>query len=264
MSRKNKKRNKKKNNSGRILSNIILTAALIVFVISAVKLVTLLVPYYKGGKDYDDVKEIAIVTETDDYDEFKDEDKNRFTVDFDALKEINQDTIGWIRFDEPSIISYPVVKSKDNKEYLTKTFSDNDNKLGSIFMDMNNKSDFSDKNTIIYGHNMRVGNQMFSQIRKYGDNEFRDQYPYFYIYTPDNKEHKYRVFAAGVVREDAENYKTNFESDKDFEDYLNLCRSLNYDSEVELDKDSKIITLSTCTCVRDYERFIVQGVLEED
>ena len=261
MSKKNKKRNKKKNNSGRILSNIILTVAIIIFTVSVIKLVTLLVPYYKGGKDYDNVKEIAIEIDND---EFTEGDTNKFTVDFKSLKEINKDTIGWIRFDEPSIISYPVVKSHDNEEYLTKTFSDNDNKLGSIFMDMNNKSDFSDKNTIIYGHNMRVGNQMFSQIRKYGDNEFRDKYPYFYIYTPDNAEHKYRVFAAGVVREDADNYKTVFDSDKEFEDYLKLCRSLNYDKNVELDKDSKIITLSTCTCVNDYERFIVQGVLEED
>ena len=45
-------------------------------------------------------------------------------------------------FDEPSIISYPVVKSADNKEYLTKTFTESDNKLGAIFMDMRNTSDF--------------------------------------------------------------------------------------------------------------------------
>ena len=261
---KKENNNKKKNNSGRILSNIILTLAIIVFAVSAIRLVTLLVPYYKGEKDYDSVKEIAIVTDTDEYDEFKDEDENRFKVDFDKLKELNSDTIGWIRFDEPSIISYPVVKSHDNKEYLTKTFTDNDNKLGSIFVDMNNKPDFKDKNTIIYGHNMRVGNQMFSQIRKYGDNKFRDEYPYFYIYTPDNKEHKYRVFAAGVVKETADNYQINFENDDEFESFLDLCRKLNYDTSVELDKDSKIITLSTCTCVNDNERFIVQGVLEED
>ena len=259
-----KKNKKNKKNSGRIISNIILTVAVIIFAISVIRLVTLLVPYYKGEKDYDGIKEIAIVTDTDDYDKFKDGDKNRFTVDFEALKEINSDTIGWIRFDEPSIISYPVVKSRDNEEYLTKTFSDNDNKLGAIFVDMNNNSDFSDRNTIIYGHNMRVGNQMFSQIRKYGDNKFRDENPYFYIYTPDNKEHRYRVFAAGVVKETADNYQIKFENDNEFENFLGLCRKLNYDKTVELDQDSKIITLSTCTCVNDNERFIVQGVLEEE
>ena len=251
---------KKKKNTGHIISNIILIVAVIVFIVSAVKLVTLLVPYYKGEKDYDSVKELAIVTDTSEYDEFVD----GFEVDFDALLEINPDTIGWIRFDEPSTINYPVVKSKDNEEYLTKTFSDNDNKLGSIFVDMRNKSDFKDRNTLIYGHNMRVGNQMFSQIRKYGDNEFRDEYPYFYIYTPDNKENKYRVFAAGVVKETADNYKIDFKDEEEFEQFLDLLRKLNYDKSVKLDKDSKIVTLSTCTCVRDDERFIVQGVLVED
>ena len=68
-----------------------------------------------------------------------------FSVDFDALRAENPDTVAWIRFDEPSIISYPVVKSSDNKEYLTKTFSANDNKLGAIFMDMRCDSDFADR-----------------------------------------------------------------------------------------------------------------------
>ena len=188
MSKKRRKKSKKK--SSNLVANIILTLAIAVFLFSVVKLVVTLVPYYKGEKDYDSVKEIAIVTDKDDYDEVQN-NGDKFIIDFDALMELNPDTIGWIRFDEPEIISYPIVKSHDNEEYLTKTFSDNDNKLGSIFVDMNNKSDFSDRNTLIYGHNMRVGNQMFSQIRKYGDNEFREENPYFYIYTPDNVEHKY-------------------------------------------------------------------------
>ena len=261
-----KKINNKKKGSkvGNIITNIILVIAIIVFLGSAVKLVTLLIPYYQGEKDYDKVKELAVMVETDDDLGADEDEKGKFTVDFESLKEINPDTIGWIRFDEPSIISYPVVKSHDNKEYLTKTFSANDNKLGAIFMDKHNESDFSDRNTIIYGHNMRVGDQMFSQIRKYGNTEFRDENPYFYIYTPDNVEHKYRVFAAGVVREDADNYKMKFADDDEFARFLNLCKASNYDKSVELDMDSKIVTLSTCTCVNEYERFIVQGVLEED
>ena len=49
-----------------------------------------------------------------------------FSVDFDVLLEENEDTVAWIRFDEPSIINYPVVKSADNSDYLTKTFTAND------------------------------------------------------------------------------------------------------------------------------------------
>ena len=77
--------------------------------------------------------------------------------------------------------------SADNNEYLTKTFSANDNKLGAIFMDMRNQNDFSDRNTFIYGHNMKVGGEMFSQLNEYASEDFYKAHPYFYIYTPDGK-----------------------------------------------------------------------------
>ena len=103
----------------------------------------MLIPYYSGGEEYDKIKNIAITA---------DEEGKGFTVDFDALLKENEDTVAWIRFDEPAVINYPVVKSADNNEYLTKTFTANDNKLGAIFVDMRNSNDFSDKNTFIYGH----------------------------------------------------------------------------------------------------------------
>ena len=250
--------NKKKRVS-RIITNIVLVVAIIVFIFSLVKIVSLLIPYYKGEDDYNKVREI-VVEVTDNEDE-----EPSFTVDFDSLMEMNKDTVGWIRFEEPSTINYPVVKSKDNEEYLTKTFSENDNKLGAIFMDMGNSFNFKDRNTIIYGHNMAVGDQMFSRIRDYGSKEFMESYPYFYIYTPDNVEHKYRVFAAGVVKEYADNYKISFLDDNDFEGFLDVCKmSSNYETDVELNKDSKIITLSTCTCVNEDERFVVHGVLDKN
>ena len=124
----------------------------------------------------------------------------------EALQEENSDTVAWIRFDEPAVISYPVVKGMDNDLYLTKTFSASDNKLGAIFMDYRNASSFSDRNTIIYGHNLKVGGEMFSQLNAYGDEAFYKEHPYFYIYTPDGKTRTYQVFVAGVVSDQAENY----------------------------------------------------------
>ena len=254
-----KKSKNKRNKTGYIIMNIILVIVIIVFLFSLVKLVTMLVPYYKGESDYKKVKELIV-----EIDKEEENEEPSFVVDFDSLKDMNPDTIGWIRFDEPSIISYPVVKSKDNTEYLTKTFSENDNKLGTIFVDMNNSSDFNDKNTIIYGHNMAVGDQMFTRIIDYESQEFMEAYPYFYIYTPDNKEHKYKVFAAGVVKEDADNYRMSFSDSSDFEEFINICKSSSYyDTKVEVNKDSKIVTLSTCTNINVDERFIVQGVLEK-
>ena len=53
------------------------------------------------------------------------EGEEKFQVDFEALHEETR-TVAWIRFDEPAVISYPVVKGMDNDLYLTKTFSASD------------------------------------------------------------------------------------------------------------------------------------------
>ena len=234
-------------------STVVLIAAVCVFVFSLYQLVMMLVPYYSGGKEYDEIKDLAITA---------DKDGEGFSVDFDALLKENPDTVAWIRFDEPSVISYPVVKSSDNEEYLTKTFTENDNKLGAIFMDMRNNSDFLDMNTFIYGHNMRIGGEMFSQLKEYESEEFCKEHPYFYIYTPDGKVRTYTVFSAGVVKDTAENYEISYQTDEDFENYIKTCReSSNYTVDVEVNAQSKIVSLSTCTNVQDDERFLVQSVL---
>lgn len=250
---RNGKKKKQKRAAFDILSGTVSIVAVCVFVFSLYQLVTMLVPYYTGGKEYDEIQDLAVEA---------DGDGTGFSVDFDALLEINPDTIAWIRFDEPSIINYPVVKSADNNEYLTKTFAENDNKLGAIFMDMRNNSDFSDRNTIIYGHHLNVSPDMFSRLHLYEDEEFCQEHPDFYIYTPDGKVRTYTVFSAGVVNASADNYDIEFASDEEFEQYIEICReSSNYQVDVEVDAQSQIVSLSTCTGDRRDERFLLQGVL---
>ena len=236
-----------------VVSTVVLIVAVCVFVFSLYQLVMMLVPYYTGSQEYDSIKEYAI-TEGNDGQGFK--------VDFDALLEENEDTVAWIRFDEPSIISYPVVKSADNNEYLTKSFSAKDNKLGTIFVDMRNSSDFTDRNTLVYGHNLRVSGRMFSKLLEYENQSFYEENPYFYIYTPDGEVKTYTIFAVSVVQDTAENYNITYATDADFEEYLQLCKSTSlYDTGVEVNAQSRIVSLSTCTNGAETERFLVQGVL---
>lgn len=249
--RKNPK--KQKNILFDIISGAVLIAAVCVFVISLYQLVMMLIPYYTGGKEYGDIQDLAIEA---------DADGTGFSVDFDALLEINEDTIAWIRFDEPSIINYPVVKSADNEEYLTKTFAENDNKLGAIFMDMRNSSDFSDRNSIIYGHHLNVSKEMFSQLNLYADEEFCKEHPAFYIYTPDGKIRTYTVFSAGEIDGVSEKYAVDFASDEEYEEFLEECRADSaYQVDVEVNAQSQIVTLSTCTNENPTDRFVVRGVL---
>lgn len=257
---KEKKQQKSKKKKGwDPLSLTVLLIALCVFVFSAYQLAMMMVPYYTGGEEYDEIKNLAIVS-----DKIGEgvEEAPKFQVDFDKLMQENPDTVAWLRFDQPSIISYPVVKSADNNEYLTKTFSANDNKLGAIFMDMKNKSDFSDRNTMIYGHNLKVGGEMFSQLKKYEEESFYKEHPNFYIYTPDGKTRTYTVFSAAVVKDTADQYNLTYATDEAFESYLKMCKEDSaYDTGTEVNAQSQIVSLSTCTNVREDERFLLQGVL---
>jgi len=262
-----KKRNRKKS-AGNIISTIILIIAACVFVVAAYQILLDVLPYYQGGKEYDKVKVLAVWTDSKGDKEAKtsdDANPEGFKVDFATLLEMNPDTVAWIRFDEPSIISYPVVKSRDNNEYLTKTFTANDNKLGAIFVDKDCASDFSGRNTLIYGHHLNYGGEMFSRLNEYADESFCKAHPYFYIYTPDGKTRTYQVFSAGVVKDTADNYILSYATDEDFLKYIELCRSTsNYAVDVEVNVQSKIVSLSTCTNVNEDERFLLQGVLVEE
>ena len=54
-------------------------------------------------------------------------------------------------------------------------------------------------------------------------------------------------------------------TDEDFMKYIELCRSTsNYAVDVEVNAQSKIVSLSTCTNVNEDERFLLQGVLVEE
>ncbi len=247
----NKKKPKKKNS---IFSTIVLIVAICVFCFSAFQLYQIFSSYKKGNDEYDKIKNLAISVEK------TEKGEEKFKVDFNKLWDINPDTIGWIRFEEPSRINYPVVHSHNNKEYLTKLFGTGKNTYGTLFVDKDNSGDFQDKNTIIYGHRMKSGS-MFGQLEKYMDESFYKEHPYFYIYTPDGKESKYQVISAAVVKDTSRTYTKTFQNDEEFMDYIDYVRSIsNYQTDAEVTKDSHIVSLSTCTIDSNEDRFVLQAV----
>ena len=260
MAEENKKthhrgRRKKKGGSN-IVSNIILVIAIVVFAVSAYKLYGIFSEYNKGDKEYQKIQDLVINTEKKD-----DTKEEAFSVDFEKLLEMNSDVVGWIRFDEPSEINYPVVQGRDNEEYLKRTFEANTNKLGTLFVDVNNPGDFSGRNTFIYGHNMKNGS-MFAQLLKYKDDSFYKEHPYFYIYTPDGKVRTYEIFSAGVVKDTSDSYIMDYADDAAFQTYIDYIKQQSaYPTSAEVTTASKIVSLSTCTNVRDDERFLVHGVM---
>lgn len=264
--KKRRRRGRRKNQrKGNIVSNIILILAIAVFLFSGYKLYTIYSEYNKGDKEYESIMdEVITIEDSEEKDESEAETKTVFKVDFEKLQSINKDVVGWIRFDNPKKISYPIVRGSDNDKYLKTTVENKKNSSGSIFMDANNAADFTDKNTFIYGHNMKNGS-MFGQLRKYKNVDFYKENPYFYIYTPDGKEVKYQVYAVCIVEDTSESYNKFYTDDATYLKYLEYIKSISrYDTGVEVTASSQLVSLSTCTNVTETQRLLVHGVKVEE
>lgn len=259
MSDQKQRRKGKRKKKGGVVSTVVLVIALAVFCFSAYQLYGIFGGYFRGQKEYDEIRDLAIEEDGND------KEQNNFRVNFDELKAINPDTVGWLRFyPEPSQINYPLVQTDNNDLYLSKTFSANENTVGAIFVNYINHPDFNDKNTIIYGHRMK-DNSMFHELEKYQDRSFWEQNQYFYIYTPDGREITYHIYSAGIVKDISDTYITEFNSTEEFNNFLVSTRTAAaYDTGVQVNSNDLIVTLSTCTKESDDNRMVVRGVKESE
>ena len=77
-------------------------------------------------------------------------------VDFESLQATNSDVVAWLYIPDTNV-NFPVVKGPSNYTYLNLNYEGNYSISGSIFMDIACSSDFSDAETLLYGHNMHNG-----------------------------------------------------------------------------------------------------------
>lgn len=135
-------------------------------------------------------------------------------------------------------------------------------RAGSIFKDYRNTNEFLDKNTIIYGHNMKDGS-MFADLRKYLDKDFLAAHPTF-SYESGLANYEVEIFAVYETTTDFYYIETEFPETTDFEDYLQKVKQQSmYKLNVKVSGKDRIITLSTCDTEKDYEkgRMVIQGKL---
>jgi sortase B len=181
-------------------------------------------------------------------------------IDFDALLEINEDTIAWIAV-PGTLIDYPVVTSKDNYDYLERGFDGKHNWYGTPFMDMGNSSDFSDRNTVIYGHNMNDGT-MFAGLHKFRDLEFFEETREIKLYTQEGMR-TYEIFAAYITDDRNILFEMNYSDDEVWAAYTSEIFSIE-DANLltkQIGENDQILTLSTCVKDEFYQRYLVQGLL---
>lgn len=187
-------------------------------------------------------------------------------IDFDSLINKNSDIYSWIYIPQTNI-NYPVCRSAtDDNFYLSHDIYGNYSYAGAIYSQFCNSRDYSDRVTVLYGHNMADGS-MFANLHKYENKEFFDNNKYIYIYTDDRKL-TYEVVSAFVYDDRHIINSFDFTDDKVFKDYLDSILnprsvSSNVRDGIELDIDDKIIVLSTCLNSGE-GRYLVQGVLIRD
>ena len=182
---------------------------------------------------------------------------SKYKVDFENLKSINNQVVGWLRV-KGTQIEYPIVQSNNNSYYLNKNLEKNYNMGGWIFVDYKNKLDGTDKNIVVYGHNMR-DNSMFGSLKNVLTEEWYSNKDNLVIdFITENEHQKYQVFS--VYKIEKEDYYINTEfNKKSFLEFINTIKNRSIkDFNVDVSAGDSILTLSTCADNNNY-RVVLHG-----
>ncbi len=171
-------------------------------------------------------------------------------IDFEYWRGINEDIYAWVSI-EGTRIGYPILQHPtDNAYYLDHTIDHVKTLPGSIYTENRNAKDFTDFNTLIYGHNMKDGS-MFKGLHQFRDQEFFDTHDTVMIYTEDQIL-TYQVYAA-IVYDNRHILATyDNESVEDRQAFIQSLYDISSSTKLfregmTIDENSKLITMSTCT-----------------
>ena len=271
---------KKKRSAGRIVKRILLVLALVVFLGSGGTILAVKHQYRLSDQLYEDAAAQFITIslplpkasqpETESPAAQEDNpsaiaDRQRLheiapiAVDFDGLREVNPDVVGWI-FCPDTVINYPVLQGEDDELYLHHSYNGEFNASGSIFVEAENRRDFIDSNTIIYGHHMN-DNSMFATLDRWQEQAYYEEHPVMWLLTPE-QDYKIELFSAYNISAYSDTYVVYQGPSPAFTEYLKLAAIYStFHSDTELDPDGQYVLLSTCAYVFDNARSVIHGRL---
>ena len=231
------RRKKNKRYKEVILNIIIYMILLFVLIYSGIKIFKWYKDKTNNNKIAEQIKSTVIVEE-------KNEDENK--EDFNKLKEQNNETVAWIKVNNINV-EYPVVRATNNSFYLNHSFDKSKNSAGWIFADYKNKFDNTDKNIVIYGHNMRDGS-MFGSLKNILNSDWYDNEENTDItLCTENEKSIYKVFSIYKIESEDYYIKTEFSNENEFEKFIKTLKKRSIKNfNIDISKEDSILTLSTC------------------
>ena len=170
----------------------------------------------------------------------------------------NDDIVAYIHIENTNI-SYAILQGHDNNFYLHRDIHGHVNHAGSLFLDYTNRPCFSDRSSIIYGHNMRNGTK-FHDLRYFMMPDFFSANRYISIMT-ETEILIYQVFSVFYTHIDFDYIQTRFDDDDDFMLLVGEMMDRCIHGGTSVNAGDRILVLSTCTNAGEDDRIVVAGVL---
>ena len=242
-------KNKKK------LFNVVMRIIELIFLILLVYSSINIFKWYNNNKENKQIiNEIAeSVTINEDTNEEK-----KYKINFEELKQKNSDTVAWLKVENTNI-EFPIVQANNNSYYLTHNFDKKYNVAGWIFADYKNKLDGTDRNIVVYGHNMR-NNSMFGSLKDVITEEWYNNEENKYItFVTENDNQTYQVFSVYQIKTEDYYIQTEFKSNEFTEFIDTITKRSKKDFGINVSKEDTILTLSTCANNNKY-RVVLHSV----
>lgn len=236
---------KRKIKYGNIIALIVILLDIGVVIYSSFNIIKWYLANKENAKIKEELQE-SIVVEKIENPINEEEVIEKYQIDFKSLKEQNNETVGYVKVNNTNI-DYVVVQHSDNSYYLKHNFEKSWNNAGWIFADYHNKFDGLDKNIVIFGHNTR-DNSMFGTLKNtINEDWYKNEDNYQFVFVTEKGTYYYQVFSTYSVKPEDYYINTEFKNNDEFDEFIKTIKSRSVnDYGVEVTKDDKILTLSSC------------------
>lgn len=181
---------------------------------------------------------------------------------FEELQAVNPEVFGWLTVYGTNI-DYPLTQGTDNEKYVNTAADGTYSLSGSLFLDYRNQKDFSDFNSVIYGHHMDK-KVMFGEISEFENADYFDTHRYGKIYY-GGTEYGVEFFAFLEIDAYDALYQPGITGVEEQKAYLARIRenAINF-RETAVQEGQHLVLLSTCTSDTTNGRHVLAGRITEE